>query len=313
MLAFLARRIAAGLLLIVVVSALTFTLVYSDGNRVARLILGPNASQESVVQRAEELGLHRPLVVQFFEWFGNVLHGDLGRSLSNHRPVIETLSSRVPVTLTLVGLTLLITLIFAVIIGVLSAYKGGWVDTGLRTFGVLGFAIPHFLIAIGLVVLFALTFKVLPATGYIPPGKSLGGWALSLILPVTALAVGTIASASQQVRGAVLDVMKQDYIRTLRSRGIPLRAIYLRHALKNASAPGLTTIAMQFIALLGGAVVIEQVFALPGIGSLMIISALKSDIPVIMGTVLFLVVVVVVVNIVVDLAIAWATPKSRAR
>lgn len=310
---FLARRIAAGLLLVVVVSALTFTLVYSDGNRVARLILGPNASQESVVQRAEELGLHRPLVVQFFEWFGNVLQGDLGRSLSDHRPVIDTLSSRIPVTLMLVGLTLLITLIFAVIIGVLSAYKGGWVDTGLRTFGVLGFAVPHFLIAIGLVVLFALTLKVLPATGYIPPTKSLGGWALSLILPVTALAVGTIASASQQVRGAVLDVMKQDYIRTLRSRGIPLRAIYLRHALKNASAPGLTTIAMQFIALLGGAVVIEQVFALPGIGSLMIISALKSDIPVIMGTVLFLVVVVVVVNIVVDLAIAWATPKSRTR
>ena len=109
----------------------------------------------------------------------------------------------------------------------------------------------------------------------------------------------------------MLDVMKQDYIRTLRSRGVPLRAIYLRHALKNASAPGLTTLGLQFVALLGGAVVIEQIFALPGIGSLVIVSALKSDIPIIMGTVLFLVVVVVIVNIVVDLAIAWANPKSR--
>lgn len=311
MLVFLTRRIVAGLVLIVVVSALTFTLVYSDGIRIARLILGPNASQESVVQRAEDLGLNQPLIVQFFSWFGNVLSGDLGRSFSDHRPVIDTLFARIPVTLSLVGFTLLVTLIFAVVIGLFSAYKGGGVDTGLRTFGVLGFAVPHFLIAIGLVVVFALTLKVLPATGYVPPTKSVGGWMLSLVLPVTALAVGTIASASQQVRGAVLDVMKQDYIRTLRSRGIGLGAIYLRHALKNASAPGLTTIAMQFIALLGGAVVIEQVFALPGIGSLMIVAALKSDVPVIMGTVLFLVVVVVIVNIAVDLAIAWANPKSR--
>lgn len=311
MLVFLARRIVAGLVLIVVVSAVTFALVYSDGDRIARLILGPTADQAAVVQRAEELGLHRPLIVQFFAWFGNVLHGDLGQSLNDHRPVVETLTSRVPVTLALVGFTLLVTLVFAVTIGLLSAYKGGWVDSGLRTFGVFGFATPHFLIAIGLVVLFALNLNLLPATGFVPPTRSLGGWMLSLALPVTALAIGTIASASQQVRGAVLDVMKQDYIRTLRSRGIPLRAIYLRHALKNASAPGLTTLAMQFVALLGGAVVIEQVFALPGIGSLVISSALKSDIPVIMGTVLFLVVVVVIVNIVVDLAIAWATPKSR--
>ncbi|MCC6270919.1 MAG: ABC transporter permease [Microbacteriaceae bacterium] len=311
MLVFLARRIVAGLVLIVVVSAITFALIYSDGERIARIILGPDADQAAVVQRAQELGLNEPLLVQFFVWFGNVLHGDLGRSLSDHRPVIETLTSRIPVTLALVGFTLLVTLIFAVIIGLLSAYKGGWVDSGLRTFGVFGFATPHFLIAIGLVVLFALNLKLLPATGYIPPTKSLSGWTLSLVLPVTALAVGTIASASQQVRGAVLDVMKQDYIRTLRSRGIPLRAVYLRHALKNASAPGLTTLGMQFVALLGGAVVIEQVFAIPGVGSLVIASALKSDIPIIMGTVLFLVVVVVIVNLVVDLAIAWANPKSR--
>ena len=138
-------------------------------------------------------------------------------------------------------------------------------------------------------------------------------WIASLILPVTALAVGTIASASQQIRGAVRDVLRQDYIRTLRSRGIPLPAIYLRHALKNASAPGLTTVALQFIGLLGGAVVIERVFALPGLGTLIIDAALKSDIPVIMGTVLFSVVVVVVVNVVVDLTIAWANPKARNR
>lgn len=311
MLAFLARRTVAGLILVVVVSAVTFALVYSDGNRIARLILGPTADQAAVEQRAQELGLNEPLVVQFVTWFGNLLQGDLGRSLNDHRPVIDTLAARIPVTLSLVGFTLLVTLILAVAIGLYSAYKGGWVDNALRTFGVFGFATPHFLIAIGLVVVFSLGLHLLPATGYIPPTRSIDGWLLSLTLPVTALAVGTIASASQQVRGAVIEVMKQDYIRTLRSRGIPLRLIYLRHALKNASAPGLTTLGMQVVALLGGAVVIEQVFALPGVGSLVIASALKSDIPIIMGTVVFLVVVVVVVNIVIDLAIAWANPKSR--
>lgn len=313
MFAFLARRIASGLVLIVVVSAVAFALVYSDGNRIARVILGPTASQESVVKRAEELGLNDSLVVQFFRWAGNVLHGDLGNSLSDNRPVLETLSLRVPVTLTLVCFTLFVTVIFAVAIGLFSAYKGGWVDSGLRIFGVFGFATPHFILAIALVAVFSLGLGLLPATGYVPPAKSVEKWITSLILPVTALAIGTIASASQQVRGAVRDVLRQDYIRTLRSRGIPLSAIYLRHALKNASAPGLTTLAMQFIGLLGGAVVIERIFALPGLGSLVIDSALKSDIPVIMGTVLFSVVVVVVVNIVVDLTIAWANPKARTR
>ncbi|HOB56125.1 MAG: ABC transporter permease [Microbacteriaceae bacterium] len=313
MFTFLARRIASGLVLIVVVSAIAFTLVYSDGNRIARVILGPTASQESVQQRAEELGLNDPLPVQFARWFGGLLRGDLGNSLSDNRPVIETLSLRIPVTLTLVIFTLIVTVIIAVAIGLFSAYKGGWMDSALRIFGVFGFATPHFIIAIALVAVFALALGILPATGYVTPSKSVEKWIASLILPVTALAVGTIASASQQIRGAVRDVLRQDYIRTLRSRGIPLPAIYLRHALKNASAPGLTTVALQFIGLLGGAVVIERVFALPGLGTLIIDAALKSDIPVIMGTVLFSVVVVVVVNVVVDLTIAWANPKARNR
>jgi peptide/nickel transport system permease protein len=313
MLVFLARRITAGIVLIVVVSAVTFTLVYGDGDRVARLILGPTATQEEVYNRAEQLGLHESLPVQFFGWFGDMLRGDLGQSFSDSRSVFETLTLRIPVTLTLVCFTLLLTLIFSVAIGLLSAYKGGWIDSSLRIFGVFGFATPHFLIAIVLIVIFSLNLHLLPATGYVPPARSLEKWITSLILPVIALAVGTIASASQQVRGAVRDVMREDYIRTLRSRGIPTSAIYLRHALKNASAPGLTILALQFIGLLGGAVVIERVFALPGLGTLIIDAALKSDVPVIMGTVLFTVVAVVVVNIVVDLTIMWANPKATSR
>ncbi|HEU4808381.1 MAG TPA: ABC transporter permease [Homoserinimonas sp.] len=305
------RQTIAGLVLIFVVSAITFALIYSDGDRIARVILGATATEEQVSVRAEQLGLHEPLPVQFVTWLGNALSGDLGRSLFNNEPVIDSLMVRIPVTLSLVIGTLLVTLVLSFAFGLYSAYKGGWVDTVLQFLGVVGFAMPNFLVAILLVVVFSISLKLLPATGYVPPSQSVNGWLIALILPVAALASGTVAAAAQQIRGAVIDVLRQDYIRTLRSRGIPRAAIYLRHALKNASGPGLTIISLQFIGTLGGAVVIERVFALPGLGTMVIDSALRSDIPVIMGVVLFTVVVVVIVNLVVDLVIAWTNPKVR--
>lgn len=305
------RQTIAGLVLIFVVSAITFALIYSDGDRIARVILGATATEEQVSVRAEQLGLHEPLPVQFVTWLGNALSGDLGRSLYNNEPVIDSLMVRIPVTLSLVIGTLLVTLILSFAFGLYSAYKGGWVDTVLQFLGVVGFAMPNFLVAILLVVVFSISLKLLPATGYVPPSQSVDGWLIALILPVAALTSGTVAAAAQQIRGAVIDVLRQDYIRTLRSRGIPRAAIYLRHALKNASGPGLTIISLQFIGTLGGAVVIERVFALPGLGTMVIDSALRSDIPVIMGVVLFTVVVVVIVNLVVDLVIAWTNPKVR--
>lgn len=311
MLSLILRQAVAGLVLIFVVSAITFALIYGDGDRIARVILGATATDEQVSARAEQLGLHEPLPTQFLTWLGNALSGDLGRSLYNNETVTSALTVRIPVTLSLVIGTLILTLVLSFALGLYSAYKGGWVDTMLQFLGVVGFALPNFLVAIGLVVVFALTLKLLPATGYVPPTQSVDGWLLALILPVAALASGTVAAAAQQIRGAVIDVLQQDYIRTLRSRGIPQSAIFLRHALKNASGPGLTIISLQFIGTLGGAVVIERVFALPGLGTMVIDSALRSDIPMIMGVVLFTVVVVVIVNLVVDLLIAWTNPKVR--
>lgn len=311
MFSLIVRQALAGVVLIFVVCASAFALIYRDGDRIARVILGAMVTDEQVSARAEQLGLHDPLVTQFVRWLGGAVTGDLGRSLYNNQSVVDALTVRIPVTLSLVIGALMVTLILSFALGVYGAYKRGWVDTGLQFLGVVGFAVPNFLIAIGLIVVFSLQLRLLPATGYIPPDRSVSGWLLGLILPVLALAVGTVAAAAQQIRGAVVDVLQQDYIRTLRSHGIPQRAIFLRHALKNASGPGLTIIALQFILTLGGAVVIERVFALPGLGSLVIDSALKSDIPMIMGVVLFTVVVVVIVNLLADLVIAWTNPRVR--
>jgi peptide/nickel transport system permease protein len=181
----------------------------------------------------------------------------------------------------------------------------------LQVVSVSGAAIPNFVIAIALVFVFALAVPLFPATGYISPDVDTAGWAASLALPVVAILIGAVANAAQQFRSAMLDVMGQDYIRTLRTRGIDERLIVFRHALRNAASPGLTILSLQTIALMGGVVVIERVFAMPGVGLLTNSGALQGDIPAVMGCVLFTIVVVVVVNIAVDLINGWINPKAR--
>jgi peptide/nickel transport system permease protein len=285
--------------------------MYSDGHRVARSVLGPQATEAEVAARAEQLGLNEPLVVQFWHWATGAIHGDFGRSIYNNQPGADALASRIPVTLSIVVGALVVTVLLGFSLGLISAYRGGWLDRGLQMLAVTGFAVPHFLFAIALVAVFALSLRVLPATGYVLPSQSLTGWLASITLPIVALASGTVAAASQQIRGAVRDVMSQDYMRTLRSRGVGTFWLYVRHGLKNAGTPGLTTVSLQFIAMLGGAVVVERVFALQGLGTLVTDSALRSDVPVIMGAVVFTVVVVVLVNLTVDLLVAWINPKVR--
>jgi peptide/nickel transport system permease protein len=221
------------------------------------------------------------------------------------------LATRVPVTLSLVLTTLFLTMLLSVFIGVAAAVKGGWIDRTLQIVAVTGAAIPSFVIAIALVFAFALAIPILPATGYVAPDVDTAGWAASLVLPVTAILIGAIANSAQQFRGAMLDVLAQDYIRTLRTRGIDDRLIVFRHALRNAASPGLTILSLQTIALMGGVVVIEQVFAMPGVGLLTSSGAQQGDIPAVMGCVLFTIVVVVVVNIAVDLINGWINPKAR--
>jgi peptide/nickel transport system permease protein len=311
MLSFIVRRILAGVVLLFVISALSFGLLYLNSANVARRLLGQNATPELVQQKAHELGLDRPVVVQYWDWLTNALTGDLGRSWFNGQLVTVSLSGRVAVTLSIVIGTTLVSAVVAVILGVLAARRGGWVDAGVQFISVLGFAIPGFLIALYLVLIFAINLGWFKATGYIPITKSFTGWLSSVTLPIVALSLGAIAAVTQQVRGSMIDAMSRDYVRTLRARGLGTSSVVYKHVLRNAGGPALAILAVQFIGLLGGAVIVEQVFALPGMGQLTVQAGTQGDIPVMMGLVVAFAVIVIIVNLLIDLAQAALNPKVR--
>ncbi|MET0862076.1 MAG: ABC transporter permease [Microbacterium sp.] len=311
MLIFILRRVLSGLVLIVVITVIAFTLLYIGSGNIARTIVGQNATQEVVARKAAELGLDRPLFVQFWDWLTSAFSGDLGRSWFTGQLVSVQLSSRLAVTLSLVIGAIILTAIFSVILGILAARRGGAVDGTVQFFSILGFAIPGFLIALFLVLVFAINLGWFKATGYIPLTTSFTGWLSSVTLPIIALAIGGIATIAQQVRGSVLDGLSRDYVRTLRSRGLSSNRVVYKHVLRNAGGPALALLAVQFIGMIGGAVIVEQIFALPGIGSLTVSATAQGDIPVVMGIVIITAIIAVVVNLLIDLAQAALNPKVR--
>jgi len=311
MLMFIIRRVLAGIALLFVISIVTFGLLFLDSANIARRILGQNATEELVAQKSAELGLDRPLIVQYWDWLTSALTGDLGRSWFNGQLVSVSLSGRLSVSLSLVIGATVISAIIAVVLGVLAARRGGWVDALVQLISVLGFAIPGFLIALYLVLFFAINLGWFKATGYIPITTSFTGWMSSVTLPIIALSVGAIAAVAQQVRGSVTDAMSRDYVRTLRSRGLSSGSVVYKHVLRNAGGPALAVLAVQFIGLLGGAVIVEQVFALPGMGQLTVAATTQGDIPVVMGVVIAFAVIVIIVNLIIDLAQAALNPKVR--
>lgn len=311
MLTFIARRLLSGVLLLAVITALSFSLLYLNSANIARRILGQNATEDVVLRKTQELGLDRPLIVQFGDWLSSAVTGDLGRSWFNGQLVSVSLSGRLSVTLSIVIGTTIITAIISVLLGVLAARRGGWVDGLVQILTVLGFAIPGFLIALYLVLIFAINLGWFKATGYIPITDSFTGWLSSVTLPIIALTAGAAAAVTQQIRGAVLDAQSRDYVRTLRARGISERSVMYKHILRNAGGPALAVLALQFVGMLGGAVIVEQIFALPGIGQLSVTATSAGDIPVVMGLVVAFAVIVIIVNLLIDLAQAALNPKVR--
>ncbi|WGD37292.1 ABC transporter permease [Lysinibacter sp. HNR] len=311
MLAFVSKRLLSGIVLLAVISALTFMLVFSSGSNIARNLLGDYATNEQVAAKSSELGLDQPILGQLLGWFAGVIRGDFGISWFTSEPVAQAILNRLPVTLTIVTIVIVLSAIFSVVIGMAAAVRRGWIDRAVQVLAVGGYAIPSFIVAIVLVTLFAIQLKLLPATGFVPFHENVGGWALSLILPVAALTLSTVASTAQQVRSSLLEVLRRDYVRTLTSRGLGRGEILVKHVLRSAAPPALTVLALQFVGLLGGAVIVEQIFALPGIGYLAVESTLKGDLPVVLGVVFFTVCMVIVVNLMIDLVIGWLNPKVR--
>lgn len=302
---------SAGVILLVTFAS--FSLMYADSRGIAESVLGIGATDDAIDAKMTDLGLDRPLLVQYVDWLGGALTGDLGRSFYTSESVNAALGTRAPVTLIMITITLLLTAVVSVVLGVTAAVRGGWADRLVQVLSVLGAAIPPYVIAIVLVMVLAVQWHLFPATGYVPPVRGISPWLLSISLPVVALFLSTVAGSASQFRNATLDVLSRDYVRTLRARGIKERDIIFRHVLRNAAPPGFTSLSLTMIGLLGGTVFVEQVFALPGLGQLANQAAQDSDVPVVMGAVLVTILVVLAVNFLSDLGISAINPKARTR
>lgn len=311
MLKYAVRRLAAGLIMTLAISFIAFMFLQLGAGNVARNILGLNVDPEAVRRLNIELGVDRPVLIRYGEWLWNALHFNLGKSWTYPGTVAETLWPKLVVTLTIVAVAMTVITLVSTALGVCAAIFGSWIDKFVQFLSIVGFAIPGFLVAVLLVDVFALQLHIFNATGYANPTDDLGEWARSVVLPVAGLSVTGIASVSQQIRGSVIDVLNSDYVRTLRGRGLAEWRILFGHVLRNAAAPGLAILGLQFEGLIGGAVIVEQIFAIPGLGSFAVAATTSTDFPSVMGFVLVVAVVVVVTNLIVDVLIAILNPKVR--
>jgi peptide/nickel transport system permease protein len=297
--------------LLFVVPLLTFVMTSLAPGDPARTILGDDFTPEAHQALRHKLGLDKPLLTQYFDWLSGVLHGNLGASPITGLSVSGEIASRIGVTASLVLLTTLVSTLIGVGLGTASAIRAGWLTRAVDVASLLGFAFPGFWVGLVLVAYFSVRLGWFPATGFVQFDVSPSGWALALVLPTTALAVHAIAMIAKQTRDAMLETLSREYIVSLRARGIPERSVVFRHALRNASIPVSTVIGLVFVSLLDGTVLIENVFALPGLGGLVVDATHRHDIPVIQGIVLTFTVVVVVVNLFVDILYGWLNPKAR--
>ncbi len=311
MLRFIAKRLLSGAVLIIAISAITFLLLIAGAGNVGRTKLGVNATQAQVAEYNEDLGLNRPILSQFGSWASKAVRGDLGDAWFGAETVTKSLQQRLPVTLSIVAGSLLVAAVLATVLGVAAAVIGGRLDRSVQFVGLLGFAIPGFLLAQGLVTLLAVKTHVFRATGYTNFSDSPTEWLRSVTLPIISLSFASLASLALQIRGTVRDSLELDYVRTLRSRGLSERRVVFKHILRNSAGPALSILGVQFIGLLGGAVIVEQIFAIQGLGQVAVRSASSGDIPLVMGMVLLTAVLVVAVNLIIDLLSAWLNPKAR--
>lgn len=311
MIRIVATRLLLAIPLLFAVSFLTFVLVNLIPGDPAAELLGPQATPEQLTALRTQLGLDQPILIQYGNWLASAVRGDLGASIYNGEPVVQSLSTRLPVTVSLVGLTILFSSIVGVLFGVVSATGTGRSAKVADIVSLVGYAIPNFWLGLLLIAGLAVSIPLFPATGYVDLATSPGMWFWALVLPVITLGGPVVANIAKQTREAMLDAMSRDYIKMLRANGASEASIVYKHALKNAAAPIVTVIGLICVGLTAGAVVVEQVFVLPGLGSLAVSATTRHDIPVITGVVVYFTLIVIVVNLVVDLAYGWLNPKER--
>lgn len=307
---YIARRLIALIPVLLGISIVVFLLVHLVPGDVVSVMLGPSATPEAREALRKLFGLDRPLIMQYLTWLGNVLQGDVGTSLRTGQPVMSSILSRFSVTLELTGLAMLVALAIGIPAGLIGAIKQySKTDYVVTTFALAGLSIPSFLLATLLILLFALKWRLLPPSGYVPfrddPVLNLK----LMVMPALALGLGAASYVTRITRSSVLETMRQDYIRTAYAKGLPASRVVIRHGLKNALIPIVTIIGIQLGYLLGGAVIIEAIFGVPGVGRLALDGINMRDYPVVQGTVLFITVVFVFINLAVDVLYAYLDPR----
>lgn len=312
MLAYATRRILSTIPVMLFVAFFVFSLLYISPGDPAAIIAGDQATPADIARIRLSLGLDRPFLVRFGDWLWHVLHGDLGTSIFTNLPVTHMIAQRLEPTVSLMVLTLILSIVVAIPMGVVAAWKqGSWIDRSVMALAVFGFSTPVFVVGYILAYIFALKLGWLPVQGFTPISRGLWPFLRTLILPSIALGLIYIALIARITRAAMLDVLSQDYVRTARAKGVGQSAILYVHALKNAAVPIITVIGIGVALLIGGAVVTETVFAIPGLGRLTVDAILQRDYPVIQGVVLMFSFAYVIVNLIVDLLYTLFDPRIR--
>jgi len=315
MIGFLARRLLTVFVpTLLGISILVFgAMRLIPGNFVDVMIgVGPDVSDEQRAAIAASYGLDGPVPLQYLNWLGNILTGDMGRSLRTGVPVAESIMDRLPVTLELAALATLVSLLLAVPAGILAAInRGGPVDVLIRMIGLVGLSVPNFLIATLLILFVSTRWHVLPTTGFVPVSEGVWANLKSLVLPSIALGALLAASIMRMTRSSLLDELGKEYLTVARSKGLGPRAVVMGHAVRNALVPVITVVGIQTGYLLGGTVIVEQIFAIPGIGRLALDAVSQRDYPVVQGTTLFIAAAFVLMNLVTDVVYGLVDPRIR--
>jgi peptide/nickel transport system permease protein len=312
MLAYILRRLLQTIPVMLIVAVFIFLMLRLTPSDPAAIIAGDNATADQVAQIRSQLGLDQPMLQQFVIWIGKVLRGDFGESFFFKKTVAELIGERIEPTLSLALFTIIIAVAVSVPLGVLAAHRQGtWVDRVVMGFSVLGFSVPTFVIGYLLIYVFAVWLNWLPVQGYQPLSEGLAGWAQRLLLPALTLSVIYIALIARMTRASVLEVLSEDYIRTARAKGQIERRVLFRHALRNAAVPIVTVIGLGIALLIGGVVVTESLYTIPGLGRLTVDAVLARDYPTIQAVILLFSFAYVMINLAVDLTYTLLDPRIR--
>jgi peptide/nickel transport system permease protein len=309
---YVVRRLVATIPVMAVVATFVFLLLRLTTGDPAAIIAGDNATAQDVAAIRTKLGLDRPIAQQFVIWLGNIAHGDLGESFFFKKKVSELILDRVEPTLSLAISTVVLAVLLAVPLGVTAAYRrGSWIDRLVMAMSVMGFSVPAFVIGYTLIYLFAIQFAWLPVQGYQRISQGFGGFIERLILPSLTLASIQMAIIARITRGSVLEVLNADYVRTARAKGLADLWVLLRHVLRNAAVPIVTVIGLGVAVLIGGVIVTESVFSIPGLGRLTVDAVLARDYPTVQAVVLLFSLAYVLINLIVDLTYTVLDPRIR--